>query len=102
MLKKVQINSLFWMREINFFVAALSVYCGISSVIGCHGPTKSVGEERGGVDRKRGRRDFTQVQVSRNGSLLPARFTISGVTIPVRVTMDDLNCALRRLPSGLI
>ena len=78
------------------------MYCGISSVVRCHGPTKSVGEERGRVDRKLGRRDFTQVQVSQNGSLLPARFTITGVTIPVHIRMGDLDRGLMRLPFGLI
>ena len=38
----------------------------------CHGPTKSVGEERGGVLPEAGETEFTQVQVSRRGSLLPA------------------------------
>jgi hypothetical protein len=50
----------------------------------------------------KGRQNFTQVQVSQNGSLLPAIFTISRGTIPIQVTMDDLDHALRRLPSGVI
>ena len=80
----------------------LSVYCGFSFVIRCHGPTKSVREERGGVNRRQGRQGFTQVQVSRRGSLFPARSTISMRIIPIQVTMDALNRALRRLPSGFI
>ena len=80
----------------------VSVYCGFSPILRWHRPTKSVGEERGGVDRRRGRQGFTQVQVSWRDSLLPARSTISRGIIPVQVTMDGLNHALGCLPSGFI
>ena len=56
----------------NCFLVVLLVYYRIRLAVWCHGPTKSVWEERGGVWPEAGEPEFTHVHVSRRGSLLRA------------------------------
>ena len=68
----------------------MSVYCGFRLAVECHGPTVERGWNETEVRRRRGRHDFTQVQVSRRGSLLPAQSTI--MRVRTRYRLQGIGC----------